>query len=171
MTFGRGAGDEAEFARFVAAAAPRLRRVAYAVSGSWEQADDSVQDALVKAYAHWRRVRAADSPTAYVTTIVVRLALSESQRSVRRRAAEAGAGPGARQHDPTGGVDDRLDLARLLGGLTRNQRAVLVLRFLEDRPVADVARVLGVSEGTVTRQSHDAFRRLRHDLAIVHEER
>lgn len=171
MRLERGAGDEAEFARFVAAAAPRLRRVAYAVTGSWEQADDAVQDALVKALTHWRRVRVADSPTAYVTTIVVRVAVSQSRQSVRRRAAEVGAGSVAGQHDPTGGAEDRVDLARLLDGLTRSQRAVLVLRFLEDRPVADVARVLGVSEGTVKRQTHDAVRRLRRDVAIVHEER
>ena len=58
-----------------------------------------------------------------------------------------------------------MDLAALLTGLTVKQRAVVVLRYLEDRPVHEVAAALGIAEGTVKRQSHDALRVLRATAA------
>lgn len=48
------------------------------------------------------------------------------------------------------------------------QRAVVVLRFVEDRPVAEVAEILGIAPGTVKRQCHDATAHLRRQLD-VHE--
>ncbi|MGH8938324.1 MAG: sigma-70 family RNA polymerase sigma factor, partial [Actinomycetes bacterium] len=58
-------------------------------------------------------------------------------------------------------VGERVDLARALAELTAKQRAVVVLRFVEDRSVGEVAVILGIAQGTVKRQTHDAVRRLR----------
>lgn len=66
--------------------------------------------------------------------------------------------------DPFASSVDRLDLAKALEELTPKQRAAVVLRYLEDRPVAEVADVLGVSPGAVKRQCHDAMARLRRVL-------
>jgi RNA polymerase sigma-70 factor (sigma-E family) len=158
--------DEA-FREFVLGQAGSLRRLAYAVTGDWHRADDLVQGALERAYVHWHRVAAADEPGAYVRTILVRLAASEGRRSWRRRehlAEQVPEMPGTAEDERAG---ERIDLARLLAGLTVKQRAVMVLRFLEDRPVHEVAAVLGVAEGTVKRQTHDALERLRSLLPSV----
>jgi len=158
--------DEA-FREFVLGQAGSLRRLAYAVTGDWHRADDLVQGALERAYVHWHRVAAADEPGAYVRTILVRLAASEGRRTWRRREHLSDRVPetvGTPEDERAG---ERIDLARLLAGLTVKQRAVMVLRFLEDRPVHEVATVLGVGEGTVKRQTHDALQRLRSLLQAV----
>ena len=56
---------------------------------------------------------------------------------------------------------ERLDLVQALAGLTPKQRAVVVLRFIEDRPVREVAQILEIGQGTVKRQTHDAMATLR----------
>ncbi len=150
--------DEA-FCAFAAGQAPGLRRLAYGITGEWHRADDLVQGALERAYVHWRRVEAADDPGAYVRAILVRLAVSEGRRPWRRRERSTDALPEASLDGVL--VEDRLDLARALAVLTPKQRAVVVLRYVEDRPVADVAALLGISEGTVKRQASNAVRRLR----------
>ncbi len=154
--------DEA-FCAFAVGQAPGLRRLAYGIAGDWHRAEDLVQGALEPAYVHWKRVEAADDPGAYVRAILVRLALSEARRPWRRRERSTTALPEGRA--PGAMVEDRLDLAQALAVLTPKQRAVVVLRYLEDRPVADVAALLGISEGTVKRQASDAVRRLRPLLA------
>jgi RNA polymerase sigma factor (sigma-70 family) len=108
-------------------------------------------------------VAAADEPGAYVRTILVRLAAAEGRRSWRRRERSTEQVPDVAARVP-GDVDDRVDLARCLASLTAKQRAVVVLRFVEDRPVHEVAAILGIGAGTVKRQTHDALRRLRDQL-------
>ena len=143
---------------------PRLRRLAYAMCGDWHRADDLVQEALERVYAAWPRAHTATDPGAYLRTTLVRRMFSEARRPWRRREHSRDELPESSAGDHAGGVVHRLDLAGALAGLTVKQRAVVVLRYLEDRPVDEVATILGIAAGTVKRQSHDALARLRRDL-------
>ena len=155
-------GRDEAFSQFALGQASALRRLAYTLVGDWHRADDLVQGTFERAFVNWRRVRSADEPAAYLRTILVRLAASEGRRVWRRREWNTADAPEPRP--VAADIDqasDRVDLARLLAGLTVKQRAIVVLRYIEDRPVHEVAAVLGIAEGTVKRQTHDALATLR----------
>ena len=154
---------EAEFAAFMAARSGQLYRSAYLLTTSTPAAEDLVQTALAKAYASWSRVRKADDPVAYVHGIVIKTFLSERRRrsSAELPVAEV-ADRVVADADPT----DRLALADALALLSRTDRAVVVLRFWEDRSVAQTAHDLGLSEAAVKNRSLRALRALRQHLDI-----
>ena len=150
-----------EFARYVRARQHRLLRAAFLVCGDVHLAEDLLQGALAKLAVRWERLR-HDNPDAYVRKILYRDAVS-SWRRTRRESLSlvpeldlAGTEP-----DRASRAGERVDLLRALGQLTPKQRAVVVLRFFEDRSEADTADALGVSVGTVKSQTHAALGRLR----------
>lgn len=154
----RPKGWEAEFVEYFAARHGGLRRLAYGLCGDWHTADDAVQHTFVQLYRHWSRVR-AESLDAYARTILVNSVRSHLPRT-RREVTTA---------DPpdslvaAGDPGLRLDLGRALARLPRRQREMVVLRHLEDLPVSEVARLLGIAEGTVKSQTArgiDTLRRL-----------
>ncbi|WP_380162715.1 RNA polymerase sigma factor [Kineococcus sp. R86509] len=160
--------SDTSFDDFAAAAIPRLRRVAYAWCHDWHHSDDIVQDTLERVYAAWARVRRNGEEYAYARTTLVRRLISENRRAWRRHettmTADAFAEAADAHHaisDGTGQVDTRLDTTDLLARLPLRQRAVAVLRFVEELPVAEVAELLGCSEGTVKSQAHHARMALR----------
>lgn len=155
---------EDSFAEMAAVQLPGLRRFAYALCGDWDRADDLVQGTFERLYVAWPRVHAVADPGAYARTVLVRLASSEARRAWWRRERVVERLPEAAVTDHASVSAERLDLAEALAGLTLRQRAIVVLRFLEDRSVAEVAGVLGISAGTVKRQSHDAMAHLRRRL-------
>jgi RNA polymerase sigma-70 factor (sigma-E family) len=141
---------------------PRLRHFALALTADPHRADDFVQGALERMYVAWPRTHDVGNPGAYLRTILVRLVLNERRRPWRREHSAAVL-PDA-GYDSTAGTDLSLDLNRALAGLTVKQRAIVVLRYIEDRPVKEVADILGIATGTVKRQSADAVARLRRIL-------
>jgi RNA polymerase sigma-70 factor (sigma-E family) len=161
------------FAIFAAAELPSLRRFAYAVCGDGSHADDLVQGALERLYSAWPRAHRASDPGAYLRTVLVRLAISESRRPFRRRELPTAmlATPAEQAlTDHSGPTGDKLDLAAAMRALTQKQRIVVALRYLEDRPVSEVADMLGISAGTVKRQCHDAMATLRRHLTLAQQE-
>jgi RNA polymerase sigma-70 factor (sigma-E family) len=153
---------EERFRAMADAELPRLRRFALAVTSDPHRADDLVQGALERMYVAWPRTHDVGNPGAYLRTVVIRLAISESRRPWRREHStdtlpETG-------HDNEAGSVLGLDLARALAGLSIKQRAIVVMRYIEDRPVDDVAQVMGIATGTVKRQSADAVAKLRRIL-------
>ncbi|WP_380163456.1 sigma-70 family RNA polymerase sigma factor [Jannaschia sp. R86511] len=151
--------DEDEFRVLVRQESSRLLRLAYGVCGRLPSAEDALQTALERAYASWHLVRAADDRPAYLRRMVIREAVKEARRGARYSTLEDATPPeGATPIVPS---EERLDLADALKALTPKQRAVVVLRYLDDQSVAEVARILRVSEGTVKRQCYDAVRTLR----------
>jgi RNA polymerase sigma-70 factor (sigma-E family) len=152
------------FAELASVELPGLRRFAYALVGDWYRADDITQAALERMYVAWPRLRDVTDPGAYLRTVAARCAASESRRSWFRRERIVDVMPDQAIPDGATMAADRLDLAEALAGLTVKQRAIVVLRFVEDRPVADVANILGIAPGTVKRQSHDALVTLRQRL-------
>ena len=141
----------------------RLLRAAYLICGNRHQAEDLLQDALLKLALRWSSVRDGD-PSAYVRAILYRDAVSWWRR--RRREWLSAAPPDQVAHDRDGAL--RLTLHDALGLLPPRQRAVLVLRYYEDLTEVATAEALGVTVGTVKSQCHAALRRLREvapDLA------
>ncbi|MEV4809622.1 SigE family RNA polymerase sigma factor [Micromonospora avicenniae] len=134
----------------------RLLRAAYLVCGNRHQAEDLLQDALLKLALRWSTVREGD-PAAYVRSILYRDTVSWWRR--RRREWLSAQPPEQVSPDRDGAL--RLALRDAVGQLPPRQRAVLVLRYYEDLSEAATAEVLGVTVGTVKSQCHAALRRLR----------
>lgn len=150
----------ASFRDFVAARRPALHRAAYLLAGDGHSADDLVQATLLKVAGHWERVRAAGDPEAYVRRVLYNTHVSLWRRLRGREVSVAEPADAPRPSTEDSSVA-RLELRRALAQLTAKQRAVLVLRFYEDRTEAQVAAILRCSVGTVKSQTHRALHRLR----------
>ncbi|MGW5717158.1 SigE family RNA polymerase sigma factor [Amycolatopsis sp. NPDC003865] len=153
---------EAGFTDYVTSRAGWLRKVAYLLCGDWHRADDLVQTAITRLYANWPRAARADNLDGYARRTLVNAFLAEQRTSWWRRVDLRGA-----DHDrPTPGsdVEAALDLRAALDRLPARQRATVVLRYFGDLPVADTARALGCSEGTVKSQTAKAVETLRELL-------
>jgi RNA polymerase sigma-70 factor (sigma-E family) len=152
--------SEEEFRAFVMSRAASLHRTAYLLCGDWHLADDLVQEALAKAFRHWKRVQRADSPDAYVRRILINESNRRwrTRRDLALRAEEAE--PDGVTSDPADEVVDRAELLEALQSLPPRQRATIVLRYLDGLTERETAAVLGCSEGTVKSQSSRALTRL-----------
>ncbi|MBF4161320.1 SigE family RNA polymerase sigma factor [Nocardioides acrostichi] len=142
---------DAAFTEFVAAHRRRLRGLAFGLCGDWHAADDLVQTALVKLYTAWPRATREGKELAYTRQILVRSAIDESRRPWRRERTGLPSGDRPAPSEPS--VEERDELLTALATLPRMQRAVVLLRHWLDLPVSDVARELGISEGTVKSHS------------------
>ena len=159
-----GADREASYVDFVAARRDHLRRVAYALCSDWHRADDLLQIALVKLYVAWPRVRRNGAEEAYVRTILVRASIDEARRPWRRRERPTDELPelAARQSDALG---ERPALLAALEDLPPQQRAAVVLRHWLGLSVAETAKEMGISEGTVKSHTSRGLDALRSALA------
>jgi RNA polymerase sigma-70 factor (sigma-E family) len=154
--------DDDDLYEFVRAWQPMLNRIAYLLTGDHDAAMDLVQTTLVKVVTNWDRVIAADRPEVYARRIIYHEHVSWWRHRNRTPERLMGEVPDvAGRHDMSETVVRQLVLQHAMRQLSPRQRAVLVLRFFEDLPEADVAQVLGCSVGTVKSQTHDALRRLR----------
>ena len=153
--------DESEFDAFVVDRSPALLRSAYLLVQDEGLAEDLLQTALTKAWFAWRRI---EDPEAYVRRIMVTTSASwwrrrwtgETPTDVVRTDRSAVA------EEPAGAQD----LWVAIGRLPRRQRAVVVLRYLEDRTETDTASLMGCSVGTVKSQCAKALAKLRSDRAL-----
>lgn len=147
-----------EFTELVHAAWPGLYRTAYLMLGDHQLAEDLAQTALAKTYASWRKVEDRSAAPAYARVVMANTAASWfRKRSWRNeRPTEVLPEPGI-EHDPS----TTPAILAALATLAPRQRAVVVLRFYDDLSVREVARALGISEGTVKSQTSDALARLR----------
>jgi RNA polymerase sigma-70 factor (sigma-E family) len=159
------ADAEAEFRDFVQSRWQPLLRTAYLLTGDHGRAEELLQSALVRAHRHWRRIERADAPEVYVRKVLVNLHNTWWRRG-RRREQPTGAVP---EHvgpevDPYAAYELRDELWRAVLALPPRMRSVLVLRYFEDLPEAEVARVLDCSLGTVKSQTSRGLHRLREAL-------
>jgi len=155
-----------EFEEFAHARAPQLLRSAWLLCGDVHQAEDLVQETLAKVYVRWHRRWGGriDNPAAYAQTTLVRTFLSAKRRKSSGELPYAEP-PDAVHEDTAAATDLQVVVAEALSGLAPADRAVLVMRYLEDRSVAEVAAALGVSEGAVRNRSMRALDRVRPLLA------
>ncbi|HEX7738348.1 MAG TPA: SigE family RNA polymerase sigma factor [Marmoricola sp.] len=150
------AADREAFESFVVAARPALERSAYLLSGDWDEAEDLVQAALVKAVGAWSRI--VDDPTPYVRRIIVNDHISRWRRHRGRERPRADL-PDREATRPD--HDLALALQAALADLAPRQRAVIVLRYYEDLTEQQTAEALGIAVGTVKSQARDGLARLR----------
>jgi len=159
---------ERGFTDYVSARHDHLWRIAYALCGDRDQADDLLQTALTKLYVAWPRVHAVEHPDAYVRQILVRTNIDESRRPWRREL------PVAEQPDvavpPSDAETDGAVMAALRQ-LPTMQRRCVVLRHWLDLSVADTATELGVSEGTVKSHTSRGVARLQSLLVEAGKDR
>ena len=153
------AGGREDFEAFVAARYAALLRTAYLLTGDHHDAEDLLQQSLIKAVGAWKRIEGDPEP--YVRTILVRQNVS---RWRRRRWRELTTDTLPETPVPEQGAEDRVALHRALGVLAPRQRAVIVLRYYEDLTESQTAEALGIAVGTVKSQTRDALRRLREVL-------
>lgn len=151
------------FDAFYAARAPRLVRNIYLRTGDATRAEDSVQEAFVRAWRRWDRLE-NDDPVGWVTTVAWRLAIRDWRRTLREAAARLGLEARSREHIRP--PDELLHLHQALAKLTPAQRDVLVLHYFEDMPVWDVSALLGMPEGTVKSHLSRGRDALREALAL-----
>jgi len=156
-------GSDAEYLAYVHGRTTGLRRTAYLLCGDEHQADDLVQETITKLYVRWSRISGLEHPDSYVHTMLVRIFLDEKRRGWWK--VRLGTPPERPEPPPPPhGVEERTVLRAALSQVPARQQAVLVLRFLCDQPVAEVARILGCSEGTVKSQTAHGLTALRRIL-------
>ena len=155
-----------DFQAFVAARGTHLYRTACLLTGGdTHLAEDLVQETLGRMYTVWGRRRRIDNPVGYAQTVLVNtfITLRRRKSSQERPVAEVHDRVGA-AGDGNGDADLRLTLLAALAALPPQDRAVLVLRYWEDRSVEDTAATLGLSAGVVRSRSGRALARLRGRL-------
>jgi len=139
--------DEREFDDFYNASFARITGQVYAMIGSRDEAEECVQEAFVRAWAHRRKLDRAEYPEAWVRTTAYRLAVSRWRRTTRgRRPADRALGAATETAPPS---ETHVALVAALKQLPQAQRQALVLHHLADLPVQQVAREVGVPEGTI----------------------
>jgi RNA polymerase sigma-70 factor (sigma-E family) len=153
------------FDAFVAGASDRLLRVAYLLCGDRGHAEDIVQTALMRTARHWSS--AQEHPEAYARRVVVNLS-KDRWRTISRRPAELPLEIDVAVPATTA-LLDRDALVRATQQLPPGQRAVLVLRYLEDLSVEETATCLGCTTGTVKSQTSRALENLRSALIPTQE--
>jgi len=156
--------DSEAFTAFVLASQPRLRRTAYLMCGDWDLASDYVQDALVRVYRHWPRLRSEPEAQAYARKAVVSVVIDAKRRRSSTEVPVASVVDRVGQ-DVTTRSDDRDLLGRCLAQVPARQRACLVLRHYDDLSVSEVATILGCSEGTVKSQTARGLEHLQQVFA------
>jgi RNA polymerase sigma-70 factor (sigma-E family) len=160
-------GTDSEYLAYVHGRVTALRRTAYLLSGDRHAADDIVQETLTKLYARWRRIHHVENVDAYVNRILVRVFLDDRRRGWWKVSLLDWL-PDRAPDKPDATAEDRPLLRAALAQLPPRQQAVLVLRFLCDQPIRDVAEILHCSEGTVKSQTAHGLSRLREVLGESH---
>lgn len=146
---------------FIVRRGAALSRTAFLLTGNHAEAEDLVQEALIKAAARWTTLTARGDPEAWVRKVMLN-DLRDWRRPRRMRMLSSDRLPELPDEvDRTAQSDARIALMRALAQLGPRQRAVLYLRYYEDLSEAETARQLGCTLGTVKRQTHDALERLR----------
>ncbi|WP_318207978.1 MULTISPECIES: SigE family RNA polymerase sigma factor [unclassified Streptomyces] len=152
-----------EFLEFAAArTGPLFRSACLLTSGDTHLAEDLTQETLGRMYALWGRMSRIGNPAAYAQTVLVRTFLSHQRR---RSATERPLGE-LPDRAPDNGEDPALRIALLdaLAGLAPKDRAVVVLRYWEDRSIEETADALHVSSAAVRTRSVRALTKLRERL-------
>ncbi|MFJ6088122.1 SigE family RNA polymerase sigma factor [Streptomyces sp. NPDC092369] len=164
------ADEERQFREFVAARSRSLLHTAYLLTGDWEQGRDLLQTALASTARRWSHLRDRQQPEIYVRRAMYHAQVDRFRLLSWRRETVTDTlpdQPSTQVGDWSDTVVQRQDIMAALKRLPKRQRAVIVLRYFEDRPDAEIASILGVAQGTVRSQTHKALTSLRTTLAAA----
>jgi DNA-directed RNA polymerase specialized sigma24 family protein len=162
--------DEESFAWFFTTEYPSVvRSLCHLVRR--EDAEDLAQEAFVRLHGRWAKVSRYDRPDAWVRRVAVNLAITHARREGRRRPREAASSDWRPAGGVVAGPGPGTDVVDAVASLPTRDRALVVLYYFEDRPLADVADILELSPGAAKVALHRARNRLARLLAEeVHDE-
>jgi RNA polymerase sigma-70 factor (sigma-E family) len=159
----RRTADVTAFSEFVHVSSGRLFRTAYALVGDRQLAQDLLQEALVRTYVAWPRLRDETKAEAYTRrTIVTTLISWRRRRSFHERPVETI--PDVAVVDDKDRLATQDDLWAQILLLPPRQRVAVTLRYCEDLTEADTAELMGCSVGTVKRQVSSGLAKLRSQM-------
>ena len=153
------------FEGFVAERGRHLWCAAWLLVADDHHAEDLVQIALTKTYGRYNALGDDRKFEAYVRTTIYRTFVSLWRLKSWRAESPRSEVPDGVTDEST--PDVRIDVLRALETLPRMQRAVLILRFFEDRSTQQVAQTLGIAEGTVKRYVHRGCAALRTSSLLL----
>jgi RNA polymerase sigma-70 factor (sigma-E family) len=154
--------EDSQFPEFFASQYWGLRRLGFLLTGDWAQGEELAQEALVRVWWRWALVHRQEHPEAYARKVLINRHRSLLRR-LRLDARHAG-----QARVETADASQREELLVVWAAIRRlpnRQRAVVVLRYYEDLPELEVARLLRMPVGTVKSTANRALARLRRDLA------
>jgi len=153
--------SDEDFVAFVRERGTSLLRLATLLSGNRHAGEDLFQGALERTYARWSRADGIQDLDAYMRRVIVRAARRQWRRRSRQPEDLVGSAPDVAAAGGQGDVIARAAMLQALDLLTRQQRAVIILRYFADQTEAQVAGLLGCSVGTVKSHSSRGLERLR----------
>ncbi|WP_296666223.1 sigma-70 family RNA polymerase sigma factor [Demequina sp.] len=142
---------------------------AYLVCGNQVQAQDLVQDALVRTFSRPRPGLTNAKAEAYVRRAITTVYVDGYRREQRWRRVQHLFRPAETGPDPLAGVEAGADVIEALATLAPRERACVVMRYFDDLTVPDIARQLGLAPGSVKRYLHDGLGRLELLLGEVED--
>jgi RNA polymerase sigma-70 factor, ECF subfamily len=158
-----GAGDEAAFAWLVATYHADMARVAFAVCGDRELAQDAIQSAWLIA---WRKLHSLRDP-ARVRPWLLSVTANEARQLIRRRRGPVVEidiePPGDPRGDPSAGIE-RLDLRRALAHLSPDDRALIAMHYVIDLGSDELGAAVGTSPSAARMRLSRIVERLRKEL-------
>lgn len=139
--------------------------IAYAglYTGNTADAEDVVQEALIRTFSRGRHFENAAAAEAYVRRAIPSVFIDRGRAATSSRRAHTRAVDRAPY---TIDIDAQVDVRRALAGLPPRERTCMVLRFFDDLTVPQIAARLGLSDGAVKRYLSDASKRIAKELAI-----
>jgi RNA polymerase sigma-70 factor, ECF subfamily len=148
------------FAALFSQQAPALYRTALGILGSPQDAADALQEAGLKAFRYFRSLQREEAGAAWLTRVLIHTCYDLGRH--RSRLVPVGLEP--RQDAAREAPDADWDLVEAVAQLPAEQRTVVILRYHQDLPVARIAEVMQVPEGTVKSRLHAALSKLRTAL-------
>lgn len=158
------ADQQADFEALFVDQFPRVASLVLRVVGDRAVAEEIAQDAFVQLVRHWGKVSGYERPDLWVRRVALRQAQRERHRAWRRPALER-SGAALRVVEEPQRADD--DVLRAVSSLAPKQRAIVVLFYFEDRPIDEIAELVGCSASTAWSQLHKARK---HLAALLGEE-
>jgi RNA polymerase sigma-70 factor (ECF subfamily) len=151
-------GDPVAFERLYRRTADRIYALCLRMSGDTEEASELVQDVYVRTWQRLSSFRGDSLFTTWLHRLAINVVLQDRRTKARRRAREMTAPELDRygKHARAAMPGTRIDLERTIAALPPKARRVLVLRDIEGYKYDEIARMTGVSLGTVKAQIHRA---------------